>query len=68
MADILEVPLAELSLATAFRQDIPYWDSLKGFATIVMLQEDYEVAVEVYDFLLCHTIGDLFAKVGKIIP
>jgi len=63
IAEILEVSADRVDLATDFRRDLPDWDSMKGFAIIVMLADDYGLTVEIPDFLNCRTIGDLWALV-----
>jgi len=65
MAMILEVEPAEISLETSFRNDVPYWDSLKGFGMIVILEEDYGKKITVEEFLECHTLGDLFSRIDS---
>jgi len=65
MAMILEVEPTEISLETSFRNDVPYWDSLKGFGMIVILEEDYGKKITVEEFLECHTLGDLFSRIDS---
>ena len=64
IAAILEVEAQEISLATDFRRDIAFWDSMKGFAIIVMLQDDYATEIEVTDFLNYRTVAELWQKTG----
>lgn len=60
IAEILEVEEEELSLETAFKVDEYDWDSLKGYAMLVMLEEEFGVELSVDDFIEASTIQDLF--------
>lgn len=62
IAEILEVTPEELALETDFRNDTPYWDSLKGFGMLVLLEEDYGLKIPVDEFLECKTLGDIYNK------
>ncbi len=63
MAEILEVENNEITLRTDFRNDIEDWDSMKGFAIICMLEDEYNLQIDVPDFLECVTIDDLYKKI-----
>lgn len=63
MADILEVDSNELSLDTNFREDIPFWNSLKGFAMIVMMEEEFNTVVSVEAFLQAKVLHDLYQMI-----
>jgi len=63
MAMILDVDPSSVSLETSFRTETPYWDSLKGFGMIVLLEEDYSKKLSVEEFLECQTLGDLFNRI-----
>ncbi|MBN7774064.1 acyl carrier protein [Clostridium aminobutyricum] len=60
MAEILEVEQEELLLDTAFKADKYDWDSLKGYAMLVMLEEEFGIEMPVDDFIEAKTIRDLF--------
>jgi acyl carrier protein len=60
ISEILEVERELLDLSTNFRADIPDWDSMKGFAIICMLDDDYGVRVNPQKFLEFNTIEDLY--------
>lgn len=62
-AEILEVEDNEINLKTDFRNDIEDWDSMKGFAIICMLEDEYNLQLDVPDFLECITIDDLYKKI-----
>ena len=62
VAEILEVEPSEISAETDFRNDVPDWDSLMGFALICMIEDEYNVRIEVPAFLKCKTIMDLYDK------
>ncbi|WP_289058985.1 acyl carrier protein [uncultured Mesotoga sp.] len=62
ISEILEVEPESLTPKTDFRNDIPFWDSLKGFGIIVLIEEDYGKKLTVEEFLEQKTIGDLYKK------
>jgi len=62
ISGILEVDEDGLSLETDFRNDVPFWDSLKGFGIIVLIEEEYGKKLSVEEFLEQRTIGDLYKK------
>jgi acyl carrier protein len=41
ISEVLEVDPSEISMETDFRNEVPFWDSLKGFGIIVLIEEDY---------------------------
>lgn len=59
VADILEVEPDELTLDTEFKVEKFDWDSLKGYAILVMLEEEFDKKVTVDDFIAAKTINDL---------
>jgi len=59
MADILEVEANELTVDTDFREKRFDFNSLKGYAMIVMMEEEFGKEVEVDDFIAAVTVGDL---------
>lgn len=65
LAEILEVDASELALTTDFRVDVPDWDSMRGFAILCMIEDEYDVRLEVPEFLECATIGDLYRAAGS---
>lgn len=62
IAEILEVDAEDISMDTNFRIDIEGWDSMKGFSTICMIEDEYGIQIDVLTFLKCKTIGDLYNK------
>ncbi len=62
IAEILEVDPESISMDTDFRNDVEGWDSLRGFAIICMIEDEYQVQIDVPSFLECRTVGDLYAK------
>ncbi len=65
IAEILEVDVEKINMETDFRRDIPYWDSLKGYSLIVMLDDEYETSIEVEEFLKAQTVKDLYQYIIK---
>ena len=59
LAEILEAQPEQLADTCDFRRDVSDWDSLKGFAIIVMLQEEFNAVLEVEQFIRCRTVGDI---------
>jgi len=62
--EALEIEEREVLLEDAFR-DYPEWDSLSQLTLIAMLDDDYEVAIEMKDFNKLITVGDLLSEVEK---
>jgi acyl carrier protein len=65
LADILETEPGELEPDTEFKADRFDWDSLKGYAILLMLEEEFGVNLSVDDFIKVQTIRDLFGYVSK---
>lgn len=66
IADVLEVEPEELSLKTDFREDRFDFDSLKGFAILVTIEDDFGVRMNIDDFIASKTIGDILEKVTSV--
>jgi acyl carrier protein len=64
-AEILETDASELTLDTPFKSDRFLWDSLKGFAMLIMLEDDFNTKVSVDDFIAASTLRDLLAYIEK---
>ena len=62
MSEILEMEPGSLSKNTNFREDTPYWDSMMGFSTLCMIEDDYGVRIDIPEFLKCNTIEELYAR------
>ena len=61
IAEILEVG----SVTPDFRfRSIDEWDSMKGFAIIVLLERDYNRTMTVPEFMACETVADLARQAG----
>lgn len=65
ISEILEVDAEIVKLESNFREDFPDWDSMKGFAIICLLEDDYSVQIDVKTFLECKTLSDLLGYVEK---
>ena len=65
IAEILEVDRSVLTPASDFRSSAPEWDSMKGFAILVMFQDDYDIELTLDDFLLCRTVAHLLERLGR---
>ena len=59
MAEILEVDSDCLSMETDYRDKQFDWDSLKGYAVLVMLEEEFDTVISVEEFMETETINDL---------
>lgn len=66
MAEILEVKPTMIESSSNFRSDFPDWDSLKGFATLVMLEEEFKLKITVNDFLKLNTIKEIHDLICKL--
>jgi len=64
LADILEAEPGELDLDTEFKVDRFDWDSLKGYAMLVMMEDEFGVEVSVDDFIASKTPRDLLALIS----
>ncbi len=60
-ADILECDVAGADFA--FR-DAPDWNSMKGFALLVMIEQDYGKRATIEEFMNCRTVRDLAVLAG----
>ena len=65
VAEVFEVEPEEIRMDTIFREELPEFSSLVGFALIVMMEDEYGVRVPVEEFLECRTVGDLYRKCVK---
>lgn len=61
MTEILEVP--GVSRETKFRETED-WDSMKGFAILIMLERDYAKRLTVPEFMSMDTVDDIAKVVG----
>ena len=64
VAEIFEVEPKEISMDTVFRE-LEGFGSMVVFSLIIMMEDEYGVAVSVDEFLKCKTIGDLYQKCSK---
>lgn len=64
VAEIFEVEPEEITMDTVFRE-LEGFCSMVGFSLIIMMEDEYGVAVSVDEFLKCKTIGDLYQKCRK---
>ena len=58
-AEILQVALDQIQPETRFREDVPDWDSLRGFAMLILLEDTYGLRVSEDTFMECNTLADL---------
>jgi len=63
-AEILQVDLDEIGPETRFREDIPEWDSLRGFAMLILMEDVYGVRISEEQFMECETLSELMAISG----
>lgn len=64
VAEIFEVEPEEISMSTAFRE-LEGFGSMVSFSLIIMMEDEYGVAISVDEFLKCKTIGDLYQKCSE---
>lgn len=58
-AEILQVDVDSVGPGTRFREDVPDWDSLRGFAMLILLEDTYGLRTTEDAFMGCDTLGDL---------
>ena len=64
LKEALEIEDREIQIEDHFR-DYPEWDSLTQLTLIAMLDDNYEVEIEMSDFKKLITIEDLLHEVMK---
>jgi len=65
IADALDVTTDEIKLDSDFRKEIEYFDSLKGFLMITLVEDEYNVKVPVEEFLKFKTVRDMYDYTNK---
>lgn len=65
IADALDVAVDELDFETDFRKDIEYFDSLKGFLMITLVEDEFNVKIPVEEFLKFKSVGDMYKYTMK---
>jgi len=60
IAEIIEADPKELTLDSDFRKSADYWSSLTGFGILVYLQDNFNVNIDVNNFLELNTIKELY--------
>jgi acyl carrier protein len=68
MADILDVEPGSLTLDTRFKDDEFNFDSLTGYAVVVMLEDEFGLAIGVDAFTAAQTIRDLYDQIPGARP
>ena len=64
LADILEMDANEIKLNDKFR-NYKNWSSLAYLSTIAMMDEDFNIQIEMKEFKSLITVGDLVHVVTK---
>lgn len=62
--EVLEIEGREILLSDVFR-DYKEWNSLAQLSLIAMLDEQYDVVIEMAEFKKLLTIGDLLNEIDK---
>lgn len=65
LADILEAEADALTLDTPFKVDTFDWDSLKGYAILIMLEDEFGTSIGVDAFIAAQTPRDLLAHIEE---
>ncbi|MDR0520106.1 MAG: acyl carrier protein [Clostridiales Family XIII bacterium] len=65
VADVLEAEPGALSLDTEFKTDEFDWDSMKGYAILVTLEDEFGASITVDDFIAAKRVGDLLGLVSE---
>lgn len=64
IAEILDVSKFEINLNTEFRK-IKGWSSMKGFLILIIMEDDYQIKIDIEEFLNIKTINELYSKIKK---
>lgn len=64
LKEALEIEDRELSMDDEFR-DYEEWNSLAYLSVIAMLDEEYNIQIEEFEFRQLKTIGDLYSVIMK---
>ena len=65
MIDILEIKPDLFDIDADFRVKYSGWDSLKGFATLVMLEESFGLKLNVNNFIKLKTLREIYNLILK---
>jgi len=60
MIEILEIKPELFDLDADFRTRYADWDSLKGFATLIVLEESFGLKLSVNDFIKLKTLREIY--------
>lgn len=65
MIEILEIQPELFDFDADFRRSYGDWDSLKGFATLIMLEETFGLKLSVNEFLKLKTLKEIYNLIPK---
>ncbi len=60
ISEVFEMDPKEIRMDMDFREEVEDFNSLMGYSTIVMMEDEYEKEIDVDTFLSCKTVGDLY--------
>lgn len=63
-SEILIIPMNELKESTNYREESEEWDSLRGFAMLILIEDVFGVQMSEEDFIGCVTLADIIKAVG----
>lgn len=63
-ADAIDIDATELTVDTEFR-NLDEWDSVAYISVIAMMDEDYDIQIEMSTFKTLKTLGDIAEYIKK---
>ncbi|MDR2457734.1 MAG: acyl carrier protein [Clostridiales Family XIII bacterium] len=66
LAEVLEVEKNSLNLDTNFKHEKFSFDSLKGFAILVMIEDEFEINIPADDFVKIEKISELLDYIKEV--
>ena len=60
ISEVFEMDPEQIRMDMDFREEVEDFNSLMGYSTIVMIEDEYEKEIDVDTFLSCKTVGDLY--------
>lgn len=60
ISEVFEMDPEQIRMDMDFREEVEDFNSLMGYSTIVMMEDEYEKTIDVDTFLSCKTVGDLY--------
>ena len=62
VAEIFDIDSSKISLDKDFRTDLDEYNSMIGFALLVMMEDEYGIKISPEEFLTYTTLADLYNR------